>query len=127
LGIALALILWVAGCGGTTGEAGGQLITGDELQTRLGTRDAPLILDVRTAGEYATGHIPTALHIPHTQISRHMNELEKYRDAEIVVYCTRGPRAYGAEAVLREAGFSRVRHLQGDITRWRRDGRPIER
>jgi rhodanese-related sulfurtransferase len=126
LAVALALLALAAGCGGPP-EGGAAAITGEELQARLGTPGAPLVLDVRTVGEYASGHIPGAVHIPHTQIARRLGELGDNRDAEIVVYCTRGPRAYGAEAVLIEAGFTTVRHLQGDITRWRREGRPIER
>ena len=82
---------------------------------------------MRTSGEFASGHIPGAIHVPHTQISRRLKELEKHRDSEIVVYCARGPRAYSAEAILRESGFTKVRHLRGDITGWRRDGRPVTR
>jgi len=126
-GAALALVVFAAGCSDEQVAGDATTITGEELQARLKTADAPLVLDVRTSGEYASGHIPGAIHIPHTQISRRLSEMERFRDAEVVVYCTRGPRAYGAESVLRDAGFKKVRHLQGDITRWRRDGRPVVR
>jgi rhodanese-related sulfurtransferase len=118
----------LAGCDGGAGqlESGvAKNISGEELQARLGTPNVPVILDVRTSGEFASGHIPGAIHIPHTQVSRRLKELEEHRDREIVVYCTRGPRAYSAESVLRRSGFDTVRHLQGDITGWRRDGRPV--
>jgi len=124
----LTILATAGGCGGH-GEGGdvASLITGEELQSRLGTPDAPVVLDVRTSGEFASGHIAGALHIPHTQVSRRLKQLEPYREREIVVYCARGPRAYSAEAALRQAGFAKVRHLQGDITGWRRDGRPVVR
>ncbi len=126
----VVLTLAVAGCGGgadqsETGVA--ETISGEELQARLGTPNAPVILDVRTSGEFASGHIPGAIHIPHTQVSRRLIELREHREREIVVYCTRGPRAFSAESVLRKAGFDNVRHLRGDITVWRRDGRPVAR
>ncbi len=126
----VALTGWLialTGCGGGSAPSGDALISGEELASRLQSNAAPLILDVRTSGEYASGHIPGAIHIPHAQISRRIGELEEYRDKEIVVYCASGPRAYSAEAVLNRAGFERVRHLAGDITRWRREGRPISR
>lgn len=126
----LVLTVWLSalpGCGGGPAPSGDAMISSEELASRLQSDTAPLILDVRTSGEYASGHIPGAVHIPHTQISRRIGEFDGYRDAEIVVYCTSGPRAYSAEAVLKRAGFERVRHLAGDITRWRREGRPISR
>jgi rhodanese-related sulfurtransferase len=130
IGTLVVLTSAVAGCGGgadqlETGVA--KTISGEELQARLGTPNVPVIFDVRTSGEFASGHIPGAIHIPHTQVSRRLKELEGHRDREIVVYCTRGPRAYSAESVLRKAGFDKVRHLRGDITGWRRDGRPVTR
>lgn len=123
---AVAVLATAAGCGRVEQDVSTH-ISREELQSRLGTPDAPLVLDVRTSGEFASGHIPGAMHIPHTQVSRRLSELQPYHDREIVVYCTRGPRAYSAEAVLRRAGFEKVRHLEGDITGWRRDGRPIVR
>ncbi len=130
IGTLVVLTLAVAGCGGGADESDtgvAKTISGEELQALLGTPNVPVILDVRTSGEFASGHIPGAIHIPHTQVSRRLKELEEHRAREIVVYCARGPRAYGAESVLRKAGFDKVRHLRGDITGWRRDGRPVTR
>lgn len=128
--IGTLVFLTFAGCGGGADESDSGVaknISGEELQARLGAPNIPVILDVRTSGEFASGHIPGAIHIPHTQVSRRLKELEEHRDREIVVYCARGPRAYSAESVLRKAGFDKVRHLRGDITGWRRDGRPVTR
>lgn len=125
-----AIAFLIVGCGGKTDEnsqSPNPFVSGEELQSRLGTADAPLILDVRTSGEYTSGHIPGAIHIPHSQLAMRLQELEEFKEREIVVYCARGPRAYNAEAILREAGFGKVRHLRGDITGWRRDGRPISK
>lgn len=128
LAVTLAICLVIlTGCGGEPAPSGDALITGEELASRLQSGTAPLILDVRTSGEYASGHIPGAVHIPLNQITRRLGELDRYRDKEIVVYCTSGPRANSAESVLRREGFERVRHLAGDITRWRREGRPTSR
>jgi rhodanese-related sulfurtransferase len=102
-------------------------VTGDELEARLARGDAPAILDVRTRKEFAEGHIPGAINIPHTELSERIGELgSDARDQELVVYCRSGRRAAVAEEVLRDAGFSGLRHLEGDMNAWRKEQRPCE-
>ncbi|MEM9177047.1 MAG: rhodanese-like domain-containing protein [Myxococcota bacterium] len=86
-----------------------------------------VILDVRSPREYAEGHVPGAINLPHDQVSLRIAELGLESDPPIVVYCERGRRAGIAEAVLLEAGFSDVRHLEGDMSGWRAAGRPTEK
>ncbi len=86
-----------------------------------------LVLDVRTAEEFAQGHVPRAINIPHDELGERHAELGVSPDREIVVYCERGGRASKAESVLREAGYTNVLHLAGDMRAWREQGRPIER
>jgi rhodanese-related sulfurtransferase len=95
-----------------------------DLADRIGANSAPLILDVRTVSEFDSGHIPGAVNIPHTELLRRIGELEANGDQEVVVYCERGGRAKAAEAALREAGFSTVRHLEGDMSAWRESPHP---
>ena len=90
-----------------------------DLADRIVAQRAPLILDVRTASEFASGHIPGAVNIPHTELPRRIGELDASSDREIVVYCELGGRAAKAESELRKAGFSVVLHLQGDMRAWR--------
>jgi phage shock protein E len=103
------------------------IITQEDLLRKLESGTAPLILDVRTPGEYQSGHVPQAINIPHNQLPSRLAELLDAKDREVVTYCERGPRAGFAESVLQEAGFSAVRHLVGDMYVWRRNGLPIER
>lgn len=77
-----------------------------------------VILDVRSEEEYADGHVPGALHIPHDEIAVRLTELEASKDKPIVVYCRSGKRAAKALAVLHEAGFTRLLHLTGDMPGW---------
>ena len=85
-----------------------------------------MILDVRTAEEFASGHVPGAVNVSHDQVSARLDELGSDLDRPVVVYCERGGRAGRAEAVLVDAGFSDVRHLEGDMSAWRAAGRPVE-
>jgi phage shock protein E len=96
------------------------------LVERLAWGDQTLVvLDVRTAAEYAEGHVPGALNIPHTELAARIAELEGARTRDIVVYCRSGKRAALALTELEGAGFKRLFHLQGDYTRWAADGRPV--
>jgi len=88
--------------------------------------EAPLLLDVRTPEEYAAGHVPGALNIPHDQLSARLAELEDRRGQQVVVYCESGRRAAHAAETLGGAGFEELRHLTGDMAGWRHAGLPTE-
>jgi rhodanese-related sulfurtransferase len=62
-----------------------------------------LIVDVRSPGEYQTGHFPGAVNIPVDEIGRRTSELGE-KDKSIVVYCRAGRRAASAKAQLEKAG-----------------------
>jgi rhodanese-related sulfurtransferase len=86
---------------------------------------APYVLDVRTADEYVSGHVPGAVNIPHDQLASRLAEVPKDRD--VVLYCRSGRRAVLAAEVLADNGYARLEHLQGDITAWMDQGRPVEK
>ena len=98
------------------------------LSERLAWGDQALVvLDVRTAAEYAEGHVPGALNIPHTELATRIAELSAAQSSDIVVYCRSGNRTAQALTVLDAAGFKRLFHLKGDYTRWSAENRPVIR
>jgi len=99
----------------------------DELLARMESDSPPLLLDVRSTGEYRSGHVPGAVNIPHSQLPARISELDGAEDREVVVYCERGGRAQTAEQALRDAGFSQVIHLEGDMSGWRGAELPTQR
>jgi len=109
----------------TADASAGAVISPDELAGRLNTDGAPVLLDVRSAEEFAAGHIPGAILIPYDELPSRLAELSEYRDAEIVVYCRTGRRAGIAEATLREAGFSSVYDLEGHMREWTAARHPV--
>ncbi len=96
------------------------------VSERIAWADRSLVLlDVRTPAEYAEGHLPGAINIPHTELATRVAELADSRESDIVVYCRSGNRTRQALGVLKEAGFSRIFHLQGDYLRWSEEKRPV--
>lgn len=70
------------------------------------------VIDVRTAEEYAGGHVVRAVNIPVQELPRRIAEVDALvagdRTRPIVVYCAKGGRAAKAKAQLDAAGFARV-------------------
>ncbi len=93
-------------------------ITAAELSQRLQESRAPLILDVRTPGEYLSGHIKGALNVSHDELERRLGELPADRSSEIVVYCQSGRRAAIAEKILVEKGYTNIKDLAGHWQNW---------
>jgi rhodanese-related sulfurtransferase len=121
-----ALLLGAVGCRDAVRSGYPSQITAAELAKRVHTPPAPLILDVRSPREYAAGHVPGAVNIPHTQLAYRLGELGIDKSEEVVVYCQVGKRAALAEQVLAEAGYTGVLHLEGQMRAWQRGGYPTE-
>lgn len=106
--------------------AGPAAIEPGALGARIAWADRSLVvLDVRTPAEFAEGHLPGAINIPHTELAARIGELEGARDRDIVVYCRTGNRSAQALETLGKSGFKHVLHLKGDYTRWNDEKRPV--
>jgi rhodanese-related sulfurtransferase len=102
------------------------LVTQDALLARQAKKDPQLfVLDVRTPQEYAEGHVPGAVNVPHDQVASRLAEVPK--DKDVVIYCRSGRRAALAAEVLEAQGYSRLSHLEGDMNAWVEKGRPVEK
>ncbi|MCI7550972.1 MAG: FAD-dependent oxidoreductase [Actinomycetaceae bacterium] len=68
--------------------------------------DDAIVLDVRTRREYASGHLPGAINIPHTELRGRINELrERSAGKTLAVMCAAGVRSWIAYSVVRAEGF----------------------
>lgn len=81
-------------------------------------RGKPLILDVRDATEFATGHIQGAKNIPLAELANRLKEIEKFKDKPVLVHCQRGMRAKSAIKILKAQQFSQLNNLQGGLDAW---------
>ncbi|WP_024285734.1 FAD-dependent oxidoreductase [Cellulomonas sp. KRMCY2] len=77
--------------------------------------DTCLVLDVRSASEYARGHLPGALNVPHTELRARLDEVRAAAgDRPVRVHCASGFRSYLAHRVLDQAGLDSA-HLSGGM------------
>jgi phage shock protein E len=136
-------ILWACALLGATGVASVSIaadppaaaaaapapqITQTELLARLDKKDPDIVvLDVRTPAEFAAGHVPGARNVSHDLLQSKLPELGDLRDKQVVLYCRSGRRTLLAEETLRQAGFTKLLHLQGDYLAWEAEHRPVEK
>jgi rhodanese-related sulfurtransferase len=85
---------------------------------RLMKKNNTVVIDVRTAEEFSSGHIPGAIHMDvqkdnFTQLIQTLDPSKKY-----LLYCKSGKRSAKATAILKENDFNDVRHLQGGMQQW---------
>lgn len=85
-----------------------------QLRNRL---DQVRLLDVRTASEFETSHIPGAYHVPLDTLGEHCADICNV-DAEVVLVCQSGGRARQAAEKLAAAGMANMRVLDGGMNAW---------
>jgi rhodanese-related sulfurtransferase len=70
--------------------------------------DSPVIVDVRSEGEYATGAIDGAVNHPLQGLPGTLLDMGVELDEEVIVYCRSGRRSAQAKTLLKQAGFQLV-------------------
>ena len=101
------------------------VITPIALNAQRTAGRAPVVIDVRTAGEFESGHIPGAINIPFDQVAERISEVEAPNG--VALYCMMGPRARKGEAALLESGYRSVLHIDGGLAAWKAAGLPVEK
>ncbi|HEY8070050.1 MAG TPA: rhodanese-like domain-containing protein [Burkholderiales bacterium] len=95
--------------------------------TQLINRSDALVVDLRSAEDYAKGHILGAKSLPLADLERRAGELEKHKSKPVIVHCGDGNRAGGGVAALRKLGFGSVSNLSGGYAAWQQAGLPVEK
>lgn len=107
----------------TTGTGEFSEVTASHVQAR--SRGSFHVLDVRTAGEFRTCHIPGAVNVPLDQIGRYREQLSRVPEP-LVVVCQAGSRAAQAGKQLSAAGKD-VQVLSGGMNAWQQAEGDVER
>ncbi|MCE7948974.1 MAG: rhodanese-like domain-containing protein [Chloroflexi bacterium CFX4] len=124
---ALLVGIFVSGGGAATTTASADAVQGGVISpsqyVAQFSNTNHLLLDVRTVGEFASGHIGGAANIPVEELANRLAEVPN--DQPIVIYCRSGNRSAQAARILRSAGYAVVYDLGGIIT-WQAQGYPVQ-
>lgn len=102
----MSMFSWLLGNGGSR-------IDGKRARDLIS--DGAILVDVRSEGEFASGHVDGAVNVPVQRIERLADKAA--RDKAIVVYCRSGARSASAASTLKRLGFTEVHDL-GSIANW---------
>jgi len=102
-------------------------VTADALVRRQASGEKLLVVDVRSLGDFAKGHVPGAINLVHDTVTGREPELSEWTNETVVLYCHSGRRSSMVAEVLKKQGFMKLEHLQGDYPGWEKSGRPVER
>lgn len=93
-------------------------ITPAALKERIAAGEDLVLIDVRQPEEHAEQHIPNSMLIPLGELPARLDELEQYRDREIILYCRSGNRSGQACMFLNMQGFTNLTNLEGGMLQW---------
>ena len=102
----------------------------DELFNRINSDQPPLLIDIRDTADFngvgysKYGHIPDARSIPILELESSLEDLDSFKEKEIVTMCPGGGLSLAAVDILTEAGFKDAKSLKGGTDAWHRKGYP---
>ena len=101
-------------------------IAAADLKTRLDRREPLQLIDVRTPGEFAGGHIHSAVNVPISQFRAALPGLQLDRHRPVIAICQTAHRSPPAVRLLQQAGFT-AQQLRGGMISWNRAKFPTTR
>lgn len=124
-----ALLLVLAGCSSSTDvatDAGAGIRVVDPVAAAELLEEEPerIVVDVRTPGEFAQGHLEGARLVDYNAPDFKERIAELDRDESYVIYCRSGNRSAGARQVMEDLGFTDVVDVDGGIIAWNQQGLP---
>jgi rhodanese-related sulfurtransferase len=85
------------------------------------------LYDLRDAAGYAAGHINGAKHLDPGQQANAVDQLKRFKDRLLLLYCEDGGRSTQLTRQLHASGFTKVFNLRGGLATWRAEGLPLAR
>lgn len=95
-----------------------ETISAAELKAKKDKGEKIYLLDVREQSEYDAGNIDGILIPLGKVINGEIDEIEDWKDKEVIVYCRSGMRSMQACMVLEQMGFQKTFNLTGGILAW---------
>ena len=98
-------------------------LSANEFCKRITDNSNAILLDVRTPAEFkgtalrsTYGHFKNAININIDELESRMAELTKYKNREVLVYCSHSMRSPRAAMMLTQNGFSNVKNMAGGVS-----------
>jgi len=101
-------------------------ISVDELNTLISEQTPLQIVDVRRPPEYASGHVPRAIHAPLSTLPATIQTPLLNPAEPTAVICAGGFRSSAATSILKQNGFTNLLNITGGTTAWINAGYPVE-
>jgi rhodanese-related sulfurtransferase len=98
-----------------------------DVKLRLDKGEAFYLIDVREESEFASGHLPGAMHLGKGVIERDIEEKVADLEAPLVLYCGGGFRSALAADALRKMGYTNVISMDGGWRHWTEAAYPTEK
>ena len=70
--------------------------------------DNPLVIDVRSPGEYASGHVQGAVNLPLDRFEQEIGRVAPDKSVPVMMYCLSGGRSGGACRLMQQIGYQQV-------------------
>ena len=103
----------------------GRLATTMQVTQLINRGKSTAVIDVRSADEFAAGHLRDAKNIPLADLGNRIGELDKTKIKTVIVIDKNGSRTAKAERQLKTAGFADIYSLEGGIAAWTAAGLPV--
>lgn len=116
------LLLLLTACSGSSAKINN--LNADSFVSEI-KNSAVVVLDVRTAGEFAAGHIENAINIDVEGMNFDSEIANLDKTKEYAVYCHSGRRSGIATEKMAKAGFTKLSNLEGGIISWQAAGYPL--
>jgi rhodanese-related sulfurtransferase len=120
--LALPLTLILSACGSSGGSVTNLNVSDF---AKKASNSSVVVLDVRTPGEYQSGHLTNAVNVDYEGMNfeGEVNKLDKTKT--YAVYCRSGRRSGLATEVMAKNGFKSIFNLNGGIIDWQNAGMPV--
>jgi len=93
-------------------------ISPEQLKAKLDAGEELLLLDVRDLSEYSIANIRGAKLTPLASLHNRVESLGEWKSRPVVIYCHRGEDSMKAMELLKDAGFTDLKILEGGIDAW---------
>jgi sulfur-carrier protein adenylyltransferase/sulfurtransferase len=99
----------------------------DPAVVREQVSNGAVVVDVREAEEFSTGHIPGAKHVPKSYLESRIEGAAPDHSQHVILYCQSGNRsAWAARTMIEDLGYEHVESMTGGLTLWKDRGYEVD-